>query len=148
MPLALKRVAAAIVAISVFAGCAPAASPSPVLVPSPSELAASTSTAPIASERPSASRPAIVDAGPLGWVKVGEVKAGHVDVLLGLDGGYLGWEATGEQGYPVARYSSDGRTWTHSDLAKEVTPCPGWVARPDGEVTAGATNGKAVVLVG
>lgn len=150
MHLALKRVAAAIVAVSVFAGCAPTASPSPslVTVPSPSELAASTSTAPFASERPSASPPAAVDAGPLGWVKVGEVKAGHVDLLLGLDSGYLGWEATGEQGYPVARYSSDGRTWTHADLAKEVTPCPGWVARPDGEVTAGATNGKAVVLVG
>ena len=42
--------------------------------------------------------------GPLGWVKIGEVKAGRVDTLLAIDGGYLGWEATGEEGYPVARY--------------------------------------------
>ena len=65
-----------------------------------------------------------------------------------MDGGYLGWEAVGDAGYPVARYSTDGLTWTHADLAKEVTPCPGWTARPDGEVSAGATNGHSVVLVG
>ncbi len=74
--------------------------------------------------------------------------AGGVDVLLAMDGGYLGWEATGDEGYPVARYSSDGLAWTHADLAKKVTPCPGWTARPDGEVSAGATNGHSVVLVG
>jgi len=148
MHTSLKRVATAIIATAVFAGCAPAASPSPVAVPSPSGPPASTSAAPVASATPLPSQPATVDAGPLGWVKVGEVKAGRVDILLAIDGGYLGWGATGDEGYPVARYSADGVTWTHADLAKEVTPCPGWTARPDGEVSAGASNGKAVVLVG
>ena len=100
------------------------------------------------SATPLPSQPAAADAGPLGWVSVGEVKAGGIDLLLAMDGGYLGWEASGEQGYPIAWYSSDGLAWTDAELAKEVTPCPGWVARPDGEVTAGATDGKAVVLVG
>ena len=144
----LKRVATAIVAVSLAVGCAPAASPSPVAVPPPSGSPAATSIAPIASASPLPSRPAAVDTGPLGWIKVGEVKAGGIDLLLALDGGYLGWEATGDEGYPVARYSSDGVTWTHADLAKEITPCPGWTARPDGEVSAGATNGNAAVLVG
>jgi hypothetical protein len=148
MPTALERVATAIVAVFVFAGCAPAASPSPITVSSPIGPPASTSAAPIVSATPLPTPLAIVDAGPLGWVKVGELKAGGVDLLLATNGGYLGWEATGEEGYPVARYSSDGVTWTHADLAKEVTPCPGWTARPDGEVSAGATNGKAAVLVG
>ncbi len=148
MHSALKRVATAIVAVSVFAGCAPAASQSPVTVPSQSEPRVSTSAAPIASATPLPSASAAVDAGPLGWVKVGDVKAGGVGTLVAVNGGYLGWEAAGEEGYPVAWYSSDGLSWTHADLAKEVTPCPGWTARPDGEVSAGATNGKAVVLVG
>lgn len=148
MLTALKRVATAIVAVSILAGCGPAASPSPITLPSPSRPPAPPATTPAASMAPATplpSQPAVVDAGPLGWVKVGELKTRGVDVLLAMDGGYLGWEA---ESNPVAWYSSDGVAWTRADLAKEVTPCPGWVARPDGEVTAGATNGKAVVLVG
>ena len=150
MPSALERVATVIVAVSIFAGCAPAASPSPspTAHPSPAGSTPDPSAASIASATPLPSQPAAADAGPLGWVKAGEVKAGRIDSLLAMDGGYLGWEATGDEGYPVARYSPDGLTWTHADLAKEVTPCPGWTARPDGEVSAGATNGNAVVLVG
>jgi hypothetical protein len=144
-----RHIATAIVAVSVVIGCAPAASPSasPVTAPSP-EPPAATAVAPRATATPLPSKPAPLDARPLGWVKVGDVEAGHVDVLLALDGGYLGWGTTGDEGYPVARYSRDGLAWTHADLAKEVTPCPGWVPRPDGEVSAGATNGKAAVLVG
>ena len=147
----LKRVSTAIVAVALLAGCSPAASPSPVIVPSSSRPPASqaaTSAAPMPSATPLPSQPVAVGAGPLGWVKVGEVTAGGVDVLLPLNGGYLGWEATGDEGYPVARYSPDGLTWSHADLAKEITPCPGWVARPDGEVSAGATNGPCAGCVG
>jgi hypothetical protein len=91
---------------------------------------------------------AATDAGPLGWVDIGAVKASGIDFLLPLDDGYFGWEAYGAKDYPTGWFSSDGESWTHSLLAKEITPCPGWKARPDGEVTDGATNGKAVVLVG
>ena len=109
--------------------------------------------------RSSATAPRVGDAAPIaaGRRRPGDRSAGSrsatsrrlaVGGLLALDGGYLGWEAAGDAGYPVARYSSDGLAWTHADLAKEVTPCPGWSARPDGEVSAGATNGQSVVLVG
>jgi hypothetical protein len=150
MSTALKRVATVIVAVSMFAGCSPATSPSPSAT-APASPTGPTASTPVASTvlpTPLPSQPAVVDRRPLGWIRTGEVKAGGIDTLLALDGGYLGWEATGEEGYPVARYTSDGLTWTHADLAKEVTPCPGWTARPDGEVSAGATNGNAVVLVG
>ena len=151
MPDAFKRVATVILAVSMFAGCAPAASPSPssspITFPSASGPTDSGSAVPTP-PTPLPSSPAAVAAGPLGWVKVGDLKAGRIDTLLAVHGGYLGWEATGDEGYPVARYSSDGLTWTHADLAEKVTPCPGWTARPDGEVSAGATNGNAAVLVG
>jgi hypothetical protein len=150
MRTTLARLATTSLVVLIIVGCSPAASPSPspAAVPSPSEPPASTFAAPIASATPLPSKPATADTRPLGWVKVAEVKAHGVDALLALDGGYLGWEATGDEGYPVARYSSDGLTWTHAELAKEVTPCPGWAARPDGEVSGGATNGESVVLVG
>jgi hypothetical protein len=148
-----KRLAPWVMGALLVTACAPASTTSLGTAILPSASAASdspnpASAAPVASATPLPSQPAAIDTGPLGWVKVGEVKAGGVAVLLAMDGGYLGWEATGDEGYPVARYSSDGLAWTHADLAKEVTPCPGWTARPDGEVSAGATNGQSVVLVG
>jgi hypothetical protein len=148
MHTALKRVATAIFAVSLVAACGPSSSPSPITASPASRPSVSISPSAPPSATPLPSQPADTSPGPLGWVKAGELKAGGVDVLLAMDGGYLGWEATGDEGYPVARFSSDGVTWTHADLAKEITPCPGWTPRPDGEVEAGATKGNAAVLVG
>jgi hypothetical protein len=73
---------------------------------------------------------------------------GRVDELLSFDAGYLGWTVEGAEGYPVTWQSADGVAWVRSELTKPISPCPGWVPRPDGEVEWGATNGREVVLVG
>lgn len=52
------------------------------------------------------------------------------------------------EGYPIVWYSPDGREWARSGITKTIRPCPGWVARTDGEITSAATNGRQVVLVG
>lgn len=39
------------------------------------------------------------------------------------------------EGYPIVWYSPDGREWARSGITKTIRPCPGWVARTDGEIT-------------
>jgi hypothetical protein len=149
MHTSFDRVATAIFSGLLVAACAPVVSPTPITAPSPSGPSASTSAAPTPSSTPNSSPSAVADARPLGWVPIGEVKTGDgIENFLAFDGGYLGWQATSPDSFPVAWHSSDGLSWTRTDLAKPVTPCPGWTRRPDGEVLADATNGKAVVLVG
>ena len=100
--------------VSILAGCTPAASqsPSPVTVSSPTRPPAATSAAPMPSATPLSSQPVAVDAGPLGWIKVGEVKAvAWTACSRWMAVIWAGWL----EGYPVAWFSSDGLAWTHAD---------------------------------
>lgn len=119
------------------------------VAPTPSPTASGSSSPPTSTSVPSSSPTAGLPR-PLAWIQIGEVgtATGRLGDLMAFDGGYLGWTAEGDEGYPVAWYSTDGVTWARSDLAKPIKPCPGWVERPDGEISGGAANGGRVVLVG
>ena len=117
----------------------PTASPGPDASPGPNA-----STGPVASP--------VVPASALTWESLGAMNEAGVKGLVAFDGGYVAYGSTDALG-PVAWFSADGRTWTATPLASKHLNCPGWGPPgddyvPDADVTAGATNGRQVVLAG
>jgi hypothetical protein len=144
-----RRSAAAVLILSaLIAGCAadsvttePATSPE--ATPSQPPTASNASPAP-----PSPSAPPLASQGH--WERIGLIGyRAPLQVLTSFAGGYVAAAGSGDS---TAWFSQDGRTWEERQPAEMVErPCPqspaDYVAR-DGYVTAGATNGRHVLLVG
>jgi hypothetical protein len=117
-------------------------SPSPSILPSASEPPSST-PAPLPTPRPSlvpfqapSWQPLVAAGGPSS--AVGAVS--FQDAYIAFGGGY-------DRPSWVAR-STDGRTWESATLGNMVNPCPEYATDAEAHATAGATDGRQVVLVG
>jgi hypothetical protein len=88
----------------------------------------------------------------LAWVPIGEIPHGGGELLRWwFSGGYiaLGGVWIGDDQAPVIWFSPDGRSWDRTDLMTAIIePCPGWVSRPDIEVSGGRAAGGGALIVG
>ncbi len=73
--------------------------------------------------------------------------SGSVQGALSFKGSYITYGAD-QEGLTWASRSTDGRTWETVTLGLMVSPCPGYVVRPDSSIYAAATDGNQVILTG
>ncbi len=90
-----------------------------------------------------------LDPSAASWTSIG---AGVGGKLVGFAGGYVAL-GSGDFEAPIAWFSTDGRAWTSTSLATQVSNCPGsgpsgTETVPDADAAAIATNGRQVVVVG
>lgn len=112
--------------------------------PSASEPIATSSRSSPGPTATSLIRPADVEAGTLGWARVGSFPVFHPSGVLGFDAGYVVYGTIYETGAVGAFYSRDARTWSQVAMAD---PCGegghGWDLR-----SFGATDGRSVMVLG
>lgn len=87
-----------------------------------------------------------------GWERIGELPGGGYGRPLRwwFSAGYLvlGGVEAGDDHLPTVWFSPDAVTWEPTTWEQLVTPCPGWVPRPDLTLISGWAAGGVAMLIG